>query len=182
MAARARGPARAHSPDCYARLVACRQLAWPVRELPESARFERSSSCRSACLTFSGTCAAVPRHTHTTMSQRRSTSASERGRPSRRQRPPTREVDAQALALRESGSSYSAIARRLELGRAVDAHRSFVRALGAHQGAERQRLVDNEEARLDLLERRIRERDAAEPEKVTRRLAGVDKFREAIRR
>jgi hypothetical protein len=70
----------------------------------------------------------------------------------------------------------------LELGRAVDAHRSFVRALGAHQGAERQRLVDNEEARLDLLERRIRERDAAEPEKVTRRLAGVDKFREAIRR
>jgi hypothetical protein len=70
----------------------------------------------------------------------------------------------------------------LELGRAIDAHRSFLRALGAHQGAERQRLVENEEARLDVLERRIRERDAAAPEKVTRRLAGVDKLREAIRR
>jgi hypothetical protein len=69
----------------------------------------------------------------------------------------------------------------LELGRAVDAHRSFVRALGAHQGAERRRLVDNEQARLDLLERRIRERDAADPEKITRRLMGVEKLREAIR-
>jgi len=125
---------------------------------------------------------AVPRHTHTTMSQRRSTSAPERSRPSRRQRPATREVDAQALALRESGSSYSAIARRLELGGAIDAHRSFVRALGAHQGAERQQLIDNEEARLDLLERRIRERDAADPDKIARRLMGVEKLREAIRR
>ncbi len=124
----------------------------------------------------------VPRHTHTTMQQRRSTSGPERSKPSRRQRPPTQEVDAQALALRENGSSYSAIARRLELGRAVDAHRSFVRALGAHAGAERQRLIDNEEARLDLLERRIRERDAADPEKITRRLMGVEKLREAIRR
>ncbi|MDA8075973.1 MAG: hypothetical protein M0Z40_12225 [Actinomycetota bacterium] len=124
----------------------------------------------------------MPRRTHTAMPPRRSTSAPERSRPARRQRPATREVDAQALALRESGSSYSAIARRLELGRAVDAHRSFVRALGAHQGDERQRLIDNEEARLDLLEQRIRERDAADPEKVTRRLIGVDKLREAIRR
>lgn len=115
------------------------------------------------------------------MSQRRSAGAPERGRAARRQRPPTREVDAQALALREGGNSYSAIARRLELGRAIDAHRSFVRALVAHDGAERQRLVSNEEARLDRLEQRIRDRDAAEPDKVTRRLLGVDKLREAIR-
>lgn len=114
------------------------------------------------------------------MPNRRATEAPERGRPPRRQRQPTQEVDAHVLALREGGSSYSTIARRLELGRAVDAHRSFVRALGAHEGAERQRLVDNEEARLDRLERRIRARDAAEPEKIMRRLQGVDKLREAI--
>ncbi len=93
----------------------------------------------------------------------------------------TQDVDAEVLALREGGSSYSAIARRLELGRAVDAHRSFVRAVGAHDGAERRQLVGSEEARLDRLEQRIRDRDAAEPEKVKRRLLGVDKYREAIR-
>lgn len=101
---------------------------------------------------------------------------------SRRPRPATHEVDAQVLALREGGSSFSAIARRLELGRAIDAHRSFVRALGSRDGAERQRLVGNEEARLELLEQRIRERDAAEPDKVNRRLLGVDKLREYMRR
>lgn len=90
-------------------------------------------------------------------------------------------MEARALALREGGNSYSSIARQLELGSAVDAHRSFVRALQAHGGAERQRLVDNEAARLDLLERRIRERDAAQPEKIMRRLGGVDKLRDAIR-
>ena len=116
------------------------------------------------------------------MPRRRSAAPPERVRTGRRQQPTTREVDAQVLALREDGSSYSAIARRLELAHAVDAHRSFVRALGAHEGAERQRLVEHEEARLDRLERRIRDRDAAEPEKVIRRLQGVDKLREAIRR
>jgi hypothetical protein len=90
-------------------------------------------------------------------------------------------VDALVLTLREGGSSYSAIARRLELGRATDAHRSFLRALSAHDGAERQRLVQGEEARLDLLEQRIRDRDAADPDKVSRRLLGVDTLREAIR-
>ncbi len=124
----------------------------------------------------------MPRRTHVTMPHRHASAAPpERARGVRRRRLPTQEVDAQVLALRESGSSYSAIARQLELGRAVDAHRSFVRALGAHDGAERQRLVGNEEARLDRLEQRIRDRDAAEPEKVTRRVRGVDKLREAIR-
>jgi hypothetical protein len=123
----------------------------------------------------------VPRRTHATMAHRRATAAPERAKAPRRARLATREVEVQVLALRESGMSYSAIARQLELGRAVDAHRSFIRALGAHDGPERKRLVDNEEARLDRLERRIRDRDAAEPEKVTRRLAGVDKLREAIR-
>ncbi len=123
----------------------------------------------------------MPRRTNTTLSRRRSSPAPERGGKPRRHRPPTQEVDAQVLALREGGNSYSAIARRLELGRAVDAHRSFVRALGSHDGAERRQLVENEEARLDRLEQRIRDRDAAEPSKIERRLLGLNNFREAIR-
>jgi hypothetical protein len=100
---------------------------------------------------------------------------------SRRQRPTTRELDAQVLALRQGGSSFSAIARTLELHRAIDAHRSFVRALVAHTGNERRRLVEGEEGRLDRLEQRIRSRDATDPEKVKHRLRGIDKFREALR-
>jgi DNA-binding transcriptional MerR regulator len=90
------------------------------------------------------------------------------------------EVDAQALALREAGTSFSAIARMLELERAVDAHRCFVRALNAHDDKERRRLVDNEEARLDRLEERIRDRDAADATKIARRMRGVSNLRLAI--
>jgi hypothetical protein len=89
-------------------------------------------------------------------------------------------VDAQALALREAGTSFSAIARVLELERAVDAHRCFVRALNTHHGDDRRRLIYNEEIRLDMLEERIRSRDAADATKVVRRLRGVINFREAI--
>ena len=99
----------------------------------------------------------------------------------RRPRPATQEVDAQVLAMREGGCSFSAIARRLELHRAIDAHRSFVRALAAYNGNDRRHLVESEEGRLNRLEERIRSRDAADPEKVKRRLMGVDKFREALR-
>ena len=99
----------------------------------------------------------------------------------RRQRPATREVDAQALALRQSGDSLSAIARRLDLYRAIDAHRSFVRALDAYNGDDRRQLVEGVNERLDRLEKRIRLGDAADPEKVKRRLMCVDNFREALR-
>jgi hypothetical protein len=93
---------------------------------------------------------------------------------------PARDVDEQVLELRKAGASYSAIARSLELARAVDAHRSFVRAVSARDGDDRQKLIDDEEARLDQLEQRIRERDAADPGKVERRLLGVTKLREAM--
>ena len=121
----------------------------------------------------------VPRHTNLKRSQRRSTTTHEKGGSSNR-RTPARDVDAQALALRESGASFSAIARQLELRRATDAHRSFIRALGAYDGSERRRLLSNEEARLDLLEQRIRDRDAADSSKVQRRLIGVKNLREAM--
>ena len=122
----------------------------------------------------------MPRHNHST-SQRRSSSAptNERSSGSRR-RQASGDTDAQALTLRESGKSYSAIARTLGLERATDAHRSYVRALGASEGDEHRRLVKNEEARLDQLEQRIRERDAKDVPKLERRLQGVQRLREAI--
>jgi len=123
----------------------------------------------------------VPRHTNGKQTRRRTPAPPERGRTGRR-RPPTQDIDAQALALRESGSSFSAIARLLELGRATDAHQSFVRALRAHDGEERRQLQKNEEARLDLLEERIRDRDAADTAKIERRLLGVKNYREALER
>ncbi len=68
----------------------------------------------------------------------------------------------------------------MELGRATDAHKSFVRALGTREGDERRQLIKNEEARLDLLEQRIRDRDGADAAKVERRLQGVKRLRESI--
>jgi len=62
----------------------------------------------------------------------------------------------------------------------MDAHRCFVRAVNAHDGDERRRLVANEEGRLDQLEQRIRDRDAADSTKVERRLRGVAELREAM--
>ena len=121
----------------------------------------------------------MPRHTHGARSKRRSTSKPERVG-SRRQRLTAPELDAQALALREAGTSFSAIARVLELERAVDAHRCFIRALNAHNGDDRRRLIDKEEVRLNMLEERIRSRDAADATKVARRLSGVTNLREAI--
>jgi DNA-binding transcriptional MerR regulator len=123
----------------------------------------------------------MPRHTNRKRTQRRSTAPPERGRTGRRRLPP-QDVDAQALALRESGSSFSAIARQLELGRATDAHQSFVRALRTHDGDERRQLLEHEEERLDRLEQRIRQRDAGDATKVERRLQGVKNLREALER
>lgn len=123
----------------------------------------------------------MPRHGSDHSSGSRS-SRSERpertGGPSRR--PPSGDVDEQVLRLRETGASYSAIARGLELRRAVDAHRAFVRAVGRREGEERRQLVTSESARLDKLELRIRQRDAGDQEKVERRLLAVVRLREAL--
>lgn len=122
----------------------------------------------------------MPRRTRVRTTSKRS-SAPEGDRAPRRQRTSNADVDVQVLRLREAGSSFSEIARRLELARAMDAHKSFVRALGSYGDDDRRKAVDREVARLDLLEERIRERDAADPEKVQRRLLGVERLREAIR-
>jgi hypothetical protein len=123
----------------------------------------------------------VPRHTHGSQRARRTAPSPDRAGGSRR-RSPSRDIDAQAFSLRESGNSFSAIARTLGLDRATDAHRSYIRALGTHEGDERRRLIKNEDGRLDELEQRIRQRDAGDVTKLERRLLGLEKLREAIPR
>lgn len=88
--------------------------------------------------------------------------------------------DEQVLRLRETGASYSAVARSLGLRRALDAHRAFVRAVNKREGDERHQLVTREMARLDQLEIRIRQRDAGDDEKVERRLLALQRLREAL--
>jgi hypothetical protein len=89
-------------------------------------------------------------------------------------------IDREALELREGGASYSAIARHLELRRAVDAHRAFIRALHGLSHEERSNVTGNEERRLDALESRIRERDADKPDKIARRIEAVGQLRAAL--
>jgi len=118
----------------------------------------------------------MPRRNH---EERRSTRSRD-SEPIRRSRPGARNVDEEALSRREEGQSYSAIARSLELPRAMSAHEAFIRALEHRSGDERRALVEREAARLDTLEERIRTRDAADPEKVARRLAGVEVLRTSL--
>ncbi|HMK99397.1 MAG TPA: hypothetical protein VK428_04350 [Acidimicrobiales bacterium] len=96
-------------------------------------------------------------------------------------RRPSGDSDEQALALRDSGKTYAAVARSIGLKRAVDAQAAFLRALRRREGEERSRLVDRESSRLVELETRIRSRDANEPEKMERRLQALAKLREHLR-
>jgi hypothetical protein len=85
------------------------------------------------------------------------------------------------LALREDGRTFSAIARTVGLNRAVDAHRALLRALNTQPASERGQVVDRELKRLDALEARIRSRDAADPEKLDRRVGAVNAMRDLLR-
>ena len=122
----------------------------------------------------------LPRHSSNKKTDRRTPSDSSRERVPPRRRPPGKTVDEQALELREGGASYSAIARRLELHRAGDAHGAFLRALRLRNDTEREVLIANERERLDTLEKRIRDRDAALPEKLERRLGALESLRTAL--
>src|SRR5437868_1846614 len=62
------------------------------------------------------------------------------------------EQDLQVLTLRRKGRSFSAIARELSLGRAVDANEAFNRALRRCPEPERKEVVAEELQRLDRLE------------------------------
>jgi hypothetical protein len=122
----------------------------------------------------------VPRHGSKKRTDRRSPSDSPRERAQPHRRVSGKAIDEQALELREGGASYSAIARRLELRRAGDAHGAFLRALKTRSLDDRQQLIVSEQERLDKLELRIRERDAALPEKLERRLGALESLRTSL--
>lgn len=82
--------------------------------------------------------------------------------------------------MRDSGKTYAAVAKTLGLERARDAQAAFVRALHSRKGEERARLTEREGARLDKLEERIRAVDAADPERMARRLTALRVLREKI--
>jgi hypothetical protein len=104
----------------------------------------------------------------------------DRPRPTGGRRPPPGQLEDRVLALRETGASFSAIARRLEMKRATDANEAFFRALERREGDEQRELVRRELERLDLLEARIRERDAGKQEKIDRRLEAVSRLRSRL--
>jgi hypothetical protein len=82
--------------------------------------------------------------------------------------------------LRDTGKTYAAVASSLGLKRSVDAQAAFLRALRQHEGEDQSHLAQRESDRLDKLETRIRTRDAAEPEKMERRLEALAKLREKL--
>lgn len=72
------------------------------------------------------------------------------------------------------------MARNLGLKRATDARAAFLRALRSCGEDDRRAIVVREHQRLDELEARIRTRDAAQPEKLERRLAALANLREGL--
>jgi electron transfer flavoprotein alpha/beta subunit len=91
-----------------------------------------------------------------------------------------RNADEEALALRESGKTFAAIARSVGFNRANEAHGAFLRALRKREGDDRAGLVQREAGRLDELETRIRTRDAGDQVRMDRRLTALAKMREVL--
>ncbi len=89
-------------------------------------------------------------------------------------------LDDEVVALRESGHSYSAVARTLGMKRAVDAHAAFIRVIRNKPLEEREAFTKREGERLDQLEVRIRSRDAEQPVKMERHLEALEALRRAI--
>lgn len=76
--------------------------------------------------------------------------------------------------------SFAAIAARLGLRRSRDAYDSFYRALQSSDASAKPGLILEEQTRLDVLEKRIRSRDAADTEKMEHRLRALERMRERL--
>ena len=70
--------------------------------------------------------------------------------------------------------------RQLGVRRAKDVYATFHRTLASRPEDERGELVLRELERLAVLEARIRTRDAAEPEKMARRLEALEHMRQDL--
>jgi hypothetical protein len=90
-------------------------------------------------------------------------------------------VPSSVIALRDAGKSYAAIARNLSLPRALDAQLAFVRAVRGTPELERTELLKREFKRLELLEQRIRDDSAPDPDRMRQRLAALEKLRAALK-
>ena len=89
----------------------------------------------------------------------------------------TVEVDEKALAMRRKGSSFSAIARALNLGRPQAANAAFNRALRTRPEDGQQQIRDEELARLADLETRVKADTEVAPFDRDRRLDVIKQLR-----
>ena len=86
----------------------------------------------------------------------------------------------QALALRDEGRSFAAIAQNLGLDSAGAANAAFNRALRCRPKAEQAWLRSREMMRLDAVASRVHGRDDLSVEEVVRRLRGVKHQRKTL--
>ena len=89
-------------------------------------------------------------------------------------------LDEQVVSLRETGKSYTSVAKALGIKCSGDAHAAFLRVLRARPAKERAAMTKRESDRLDRLERRVRSRDVGQPEELQRHLTALEKFRQSL--
>ena len=82
------------------------------------------------------------------------------------------------MALRSEGKSFADIAKSVKVGRSLDAFALFVDAVALRPAVERSKLRSEENARLDVLERRLRRIDDAAQR--DRKLASLVKLRKQL--
>lgn len=88
--------------------------------------------------------------------------------------------DDKALALREQGRSFAAIARVLGMKGGLDANAAFNRALRRHSVDEQENLRSHEMARLDALGERVRQRPDLDAVELARRMRSIDRLRKSL--
>jgi hypothetical protein len=87
-------------------------------------------------------------------------------------------VGDRVIALRSEGKSFAAIAKTIGVERSLDAFRLFLDAIARRPPAERKKLRAEENKRLDVLERRLRQNDDADQR--DRKLASMNKLRQRL--
>jgi len=89
-------------------------------------------------------------------------------------------VDEQALELRSSGKSFSAIAKALGLERAHDANDAFNRALRRLSPKAKKTVREAEAGRLEALATKVKGRTDLTPEQTNKRLRAVERLRQTL--
>jgi len=87
-------------------------------------------------------------------------------------------VGDQVIALRSDGKSFAAIAKTIGVNRSLEAFTLFVEAVAARPASEQTKLREEENGRLDTLERRTK-RHPDEAERA-RKLAAIRKLRQRL--